>query len=150
MSNHRQKVELHARDPRCHWCKRITKLICEKVIKGHADPLMATIDHIVSRYHPHRWVKKKANQKRKVLACYECNHRRSVQETLSLSRADILRRSRGFSLSPKGKPIVQKPVATAREILVKIAKLKANSNYGQLTHDPKGSVLAREEPLTIG
>ena len=124
MSNHRLKVDLHAKDPRCHWCKRVTKLICDKVIKGRADPLMATIDHVVSRYNPHRWVKKKANQKRKVLACYECNHKRSVKETLSLSRAEILRRSKGFSLSPKGKPITIKPLPTAKAVLARLDQAK--------------------------
>ena len=124
MSNHRLKVELWQKDNRCHWCKRPTKLICEKVIKGRADPLMATIDHIVSRYSHYRWVKKKANQKRKVLACYECNHKRSVKETLSLSRAEILCRSKGFSLSPKGKPITIKPLPTAKAVLARLDQAK--------------------------
>jgi hypothetical protein len=81
---------------------------------------MATIDHIVSRYHVHRWVKKKKGQRRKVLACYECNHSRSVKETLCLSRAEVLKRSQGFSLSPRGKPKIIKPLSTAREALKKL------------------------------
>jgi hypothetical protein len=116
MSNHKLKVELFKQDPRCHWCKRVTKLICEKSLKGEADPLMATIDHVISRYHPHRWVKRKTGQKRKVLACYQCNHSRSTQETLCLSRAEILQRSKGFSLSPRGKPKIIKPLPTIREV----------------------------------
>lgn len=116
MSNHKLKVQLFNEDPRCHWCKRVTKLICEKALTGEADPLMATIDHVVSRYHLHRWVKRKAGQKRKVLACYECNHNRSIQETLCLSRAEVLRRSKGFSLSPRGKPKIIKPVDTVHEV----------------------------------
>jgi len=126
VSNRTLKEELHKKDPRCHWCRRVTKLICEPTIKGQPDPLMATIDHVVSRYNVHRWVKKKKrSQKRKVLACFECNHNRSVRETLSLSRAEILKRSQGFSLSPRGKPKIIKPLSTVREVL---AKLKPSDN----------------------
>ena len=116
MSNHKLKVQLYNEDPRCHWCHQVTKLICEKSLVGEADPLMATIDHIVSRYHFHRWVKRKEGQKRKVLACYSCNHGRSTQETLCLSRKEVLERSKGFSLSPRGKPKIIKPLDTVREV----------------------------------
>jgi len=116
MSNHSLKVRLFAEDPRCHWCKQVTKLICEKSLVGNADPLMATIDHVVSRYHLHRWVKRKHGQKRKVLACYQCNQNRSIQETLCLSRAEILQRSKGFSLSPKGNPKFAKPLDNLHEV----------------------------------
>jgi transcription elongation factor Elf1 len=115
MSNRSLKVELYEKDPRCHWCGRVTKLICEPHLR-EVDSLMATIDHVVSRYHVHRWVKKKKNQRRKVLACYECNHSRSVKETLCLSRAEVLKRSQGFSLSPRGKPKIVKPLSTIREV----------------------------------
>lgn len=81
---------------------------------------MATIDHVVSRLHPHRWVSKKKGQRRKVLACYECNHKRSVQETLCLSRVEILRRSQGFSLNPQGKPKIIKPVSNVKQALAKL------------------------------
>ena len=120
MSNHSLKVELHEKDPRCHWCGRVTILTDEPNLKGSPNPLMATIDHVVSRYHVHRWVKKKKNQKRKVLACYECNHSRSVRETLCLSRAEVLKRSQGFSLSPRGKPKIIRPLPTAREVIKKL------------------------------
>ena len=120
MSNRTLKLELWQADPRCHWCKRITILTDIPRIEGIANPLMATIDHVVSRIYPHRWVKKKKGQQRKVLACYECNHKRSVKETLSLSRAEVVRRSQGFSLSPRGKPKIIKPVKNEREALKKL------------------------------
>jgi hypothetical protein len=116
MSNHKLKIQLFNTDPRCYWCKRTTKLICSAALEGDADPLMATIDHMVSRYHLHRWVKRKRGQPRKVLACYECNHGRSTLETLCLSRAEILSRSKGFSLSPRGKPKIIVPLPTVREV----------------------------------
>ena len=125
MSNRTLKLELHKNDPRCHWCKRITKLICQPFIRGEPDPLMATIDHVVSRYSPYRYVRKKKGQRRKVLACYQCNHSRSVQETLCLSRAEILERSNGFSLSPRGKP---KIIKTLPNIAAVLARLNTLSN----------------------
>ena len=120
MSNRTLKLELWQEDPRCHWCKRVTHLTNLPTLRGHPDPLMATIDHVVSRYHVHRWVQKKKDHKRKVLSCYECNHKRSVQETICLSRAEVLKRSKGFSLSPRGKPTVIKPLPTARQALAKL------------------------------
>jgi len=117
MSNRSLKLELWQADPRCHWCHRVTVLTDIKRIEGRADPLMATIDHVVSRIYPHRWVKKRKGQRRKVLSCYECNHKRSVQETLSLSRSEVVKRSKGFSLNPRGKPKIIKPLPTARETL---------------------------------
>lgn len=116
MSNRSLKLELWQEDPRCHWCHRVTILTDIKRIEGKANPLMATIDHVVSRIYPHRWVRKKKGQKRKVLACYECNHERSVRETLSLSRAEVLKRSQGFSLSPHGKPKIIKPLPTIKQV----------------------------------
>lgn len=121
MSNRNLKLELYNRNPHCHWCGRLTKLICESNLR-HVDPLMATIDHIVSRYHVHRWIKKKGRGRRKVLACYECNHKRSVQETLCLSRAEVLERSKGFSFSPRGKPKIIKPVSNVRATLARLNK----------------------------
>jgi len=79
-------------------------------------PNAATVEHIVSRYCLHRWVHKKPGQVRKVLACYQCNHGRSIQETLCLSRKEVLERSKGFSLSPRGKPKIIKPLDTVREV----------------------------------
>ena len=102
MSNRDIKLKLHQADPRCHWCKRITILTNIPEIRGEPDPLMATIDHLVSRYHPERWVRRNMT---KVLACYECNARRSREETESLSQAELARRGQGFSLNPRGKPI---------------------------------------------
>ena len=120
MSNRSLKLELWQADPRCHWCHRVTVLTDIKRIEGRADPLMATIDHVVSRVYLARWKSKKKGQKRKVLACYECNHKRSVQETLSLSRTEVVKRSQGFSLNPHGKPKIIKPLPTARETLARL------------------------------
>jgi hypothetical protein len=125
MSNRTLKLQLYQENPYCHWCKRKMILTNESCIRGHPNPLMCTVDHVVSRYYAFRWVRKKKGQRRKVLACYECNHSRSVQETLCLSRAEILERSNGFSLSPRGKP---KIIKTLPNITAVLAKLNTSSN----------------------
>jgi len=81
---------------------------------------MATVDHVISRLNPERWVKKKDGEQRKVLACFECNSKRAQNEINSLSKDEIIRRSQGFSISPKGKPIVTTPCDSIFEILEKL------------------------------
>lgn len=103
MSNRSLKLVLHAENPNCFWCGRVTVLTNIKNLSGHPDPLMATIDHLVSKYKPDRWEKDYQLEPRKVLACYECNHKRSTRETDSLTLAEIVERSHGFSLSPAKK-----------------------------------------------
>ena len=117
-SHRKLKLRLHSTNPKCHWCKRVTKLNCPL-----NDPLMATIDHIISRYNLARWRTKKPKEVRKVLSCYECNQNRSIRETLSLSRAEILNRSRGFSLSPRGKPTIKKTLPTLKEVKKVLTKV---------------------------
>lgn len=117
MSNREIKLKLHQEDPRCYWCKRETILTNIPEIHGHPDPLMATIDHLVSRYHPERWVKRDLT---KVLACYECNARRSQDETASLPRNEILRRSQGFSLNKRGNPLFTFALDTIGDVLDKL------------------------------
>ena len=118
MSNRALKLQLYAKNPHCHYCG--CHMILTNVKNVTADnplpPNAATIEHIVSRFHPHRWVKKKKGQHRRVLACLQCNQKKSHQEILSLSRADVLRRCRGFSLSPKGKPKIIKPLKSINQV----------------------------------
>jgi len=116
MSNRSLKLELWQANPRCHWCRRVTVLTDIPRIQGRANPLMATIDHLTSRLNIGRWCRKKKGQRRKVLSCYECNHRRSVKETLALSRAEIVKRSQGYSLNPRGKPNIIKTLPTIKEV----------------------------------
>ena len=93
----------------------------DKIPKGQTLPLnAATIEHVVSRLFPYRWVKKKTERRRKVLACYQCNHSRSVSETLGMSRNEILRRSKGHSLSPIGNPTIETPLNTVEEVKEKL------------------------------
>ena len=118
MSNRTLKLKLYEQDPLCYYCGcRMILTNIKNIPKGQTlPPNSATIEHLVSRLNPHRWVKKKNKHRRKVLACHQCNQNRSIQETLCLSRAEILRRSRGFSLSPRGKPKIIKSLPTLKEV----------------------------------
>lgn len=120
MSNRALKVKLWNENPNCHWCGRLTTLTNVQHIKGMPDMLMATVDHIVSRYSPYRWVKAKPQEKRKVLACYECNARRSAEETAQLSKEELYRRGQGFCLNPTGKPRLTQTYDSLDEVLDKL------------------------------
>lgn len=89
---------------------------------------MATIDHLVSRYHPERWVRRDVT---KVLACYECNARRAREETESLSQEELVRRSQGFSLNPRGKPIFIEALENIDEVLDRMKKHGINPCDGR-------------------
>jgi len=62
---------------------------------------MATIDHLISRYDPRRWLRTPTNEQKKVLACFECNQRRQREETANLSKTEKLARSLGIVFKPK-------------------------------------------------
>ena len=87
---------------------------------------MATIDHVISRLDPRRWVRKQAGELRKVLACFECNAKRSSTEVQSLSKEELYLRGQGFSLNPKGKPLFKKPVETVEEVLAVLPQISSN------------------------
>lgn len=72
----RLRVRLHRSDPRCFWCGRKTELDA-----AHADPVLATVDHLYSRLHPQRVGKHSRYENvLHVLACYQCNHERGTRE----------------------------------------------------------------------
>ena len=81
---------------------------------------MATIDHVVSRYHVHRWVRKKKNQRRKSWRVMSVTIAGQFKKLFACLVPEILSRSQGFSLSPRGKPKIIKPLPTAREALKKL------------------------------
>jgi hypothetical protein len=117
MSNRQFKLKLWQNDPKCHWCHRETKLLNIPEIQGEADPLMATLDHLRSRYFLERFVKPKDGERTKVLACYECNSRRAREETASLTKEELVKRGQGFSLNPRGKPIIIKGLGSIDEVI---------------------------------
>lgn len=112
------KLRLFNEDPRCYHCKK--KTVLTNISHGTLPANAATIDHLISRLNPRRWVKKRKSQRRKVLSCNACNQNRSKKENLYLSRAEMIKRSNGYSLSPKGKPKIIKPVATTKELVIKL------------------------------
>ncbi len=77
---------------------------------------MATIDHLVSRYNPERWVKAKPGENRKVLACFQCNNERASEETKKLHPLELYRRGQGYSLNPRGNPVAPGSVDSKEEL----------------------------------
>jgi hypothetical protein len=114
VSNRTLKLKLWNIDNRCYWCKKPTVLTSQK--SGSLPPNAATIDHKISRYNYGRWLKTNEGEIRRVLACLKCNQRRCNQETICLSKNELLKRSLGYSLSPKGKPKIITPLKTIREV----------------------------------
>ncbi len=61
---------------RCHWCYRVTTI--EAPENGKLTGDIATIEHLHSRFSPHR--AKRHGTSAVVLACHRCNLDRSVME----------------------------------------------------------------------
>lgn len=78
---------------------------------------MATLDHLHSRFNLTRWVKRKPGEVRRVLACYECNQKRAIQEASLLSKEEIDRRAKGFAYNPNGKPRIINPLENVEEVI---------------------------------
>lgn len=114
MSNRAFKVHLWEKNPHCHWCGELTELT--NCPNGQVPPNAATIDHLYSKLDLRRWVKRKPGEVKKVLACYACNQRRSIEETARLSKEEIFMRSQGFSLNPTGKPHIIKTLDSLEEV----------------------------------
>lgn len=68
---------MHRENSRCHWCKRVTILYVRKGDEG-LPKNAATRDHLVMKKD-----RVKGEKGEVVLACYECNHRRSVVQCAS-------------------------------------------------------------------
>jgi 5-methylcytosine-specific restriction endonuclease McrA len=86
---------LYDRDPHCHWCGRLTVF---GPPRNHVTTPgdLGTIDHLRPRYHPGRNEWLEAGERRRVLACFECNQRRNDEDfgpqflvTVPTSRACI-------------------------------------------------------------
>ena len=121
-SNREKKLKLFERDPYCHWCGRLTILTNVKEIKGPPNPLMATVDHLISRYRPERWVKAQPGEVRQVLSCFECNGRRAAEEAKKLPPGILSKSGQGFCLNPRGrnKSIFHNTVDTVEEAIAKM------------------------------
>ncbi len=85
MSRKRRKKPKHSKlrrhnlwqaDPRCHWCGRHTLLPGTPGMKAAAG-IVATLDHLYSRFHPER-----GRDNTMVLSCAPCNAERARRENL--------------------------------------------------------------------
>jgi hypothetical protein len=71
----RRRVAFAEQGGLCWWCRRPMVWI-EKPQPHEHPPRMCTLEHLRTRAHPGRLEPAKG-QKRRVAACYECNHTRA-------------------------------------------------------------------------
>lgn len=81
-----QKKRHYDKNPYCHWCgRRMIFLSVEmiKFYKNNPPPLFCTTEHLVNRFDPLRKnLKAIPANKRRVLACKECNEKRGVEDAI--------------------------------------------------------------------
>lgn len=95
----RRREILWHRDPRCHWCGCLTRLMPGDQHKRAGQPKdMATVDHLDSRLSGQK-AQYHAGEERTVLACQECNTRRGREEEQRLGIEEQRRRSGRLPLS---------------------------------------------------
>jgi len=78
--NRERRRKLHAENPHCYWCGRLTR-------EGLTPPLpddAATLDHFRSLCD---LSPRKANEPQWVLACHACNLRRGIEDQLRFTAA---------------------------------------------------------------
>jgi hypothetical protein len=83
------RARLWARSQKCHWCGR--QMTLPPWPTRTPPPNGCTIDHLDSRLSPARGSSPGA--RRRVLACYACNHARNETEQQALPLAEVHRRS---------------------------------------------------------
>jgi len=76
---HQRLVDVHNRNPCCHYCG-IETLLENRMDEWNSHlPNAATLDHVFSNYDIRRLLK--GGRDLVVLSCYKCNNKRSSRET---------------------------------------------------------------------
>ena len=103
----RRLIKLWLEDNGCHFCGRPTILVVSPgELKGKCRqithfPERATIDHLNSKLSVTR-IQRHDGVPQTVLACYECNQRRSREEQAALPPQELRRRSaRQYASRPR-------------------------------------------------
>lgn len=65
-----------AQGGKCHWCQ-CQCVISPKIADGKLPLNEATTDHIFSKAEPRRWERPEHGKHVMVMACWQCNNRRS-------------------------------------------------------------------------
>ena len=89
----KQRKRLWEKDPHCHWCGRLTRLLDLGCQGSHQPDDMATIDHLNSRFSKDRHAPCNG-EIRRVIACYRCNHDRGAEEQAGIPVDELQRRAR--------------------------------------------------------
>lgn len=81
---------------KCHWCS-CTMIHWDDVpddVKQRRMPLnMATLDHLYDRFHPERRKPNRNSEQRWVIACWECNNKRSRASQAAQSLENLWKKS---------------------------------------------------------
>lgn len=102
--NGRKLRNLWIENPKCYYCGRTTILVQvapkQRMPKKFADfPLRATIEHLRSRLDEKRREPIKGEDDRRlVLACNECNHKRGQEEVANMTKEEIWEMSGKFKV----------------------------------------------------
>lgn len=134
MSNRSYKIKLWEKNPLCFYCKKPTVLT--NIKSGSLPNNAATIEHLISKFHAARWVRRNPGEVRKVLSCWECNQAQSHKETSMLTKQERDLRALGFSLNPKGKPNFVKTKQTLDEVYAILRKKGIDIQDGRVTLKP--------------
>jgi hypothetical protein len=86
----KRREKLWQADPHCHWCGCLTVPPSGAAKMKRIPKNMATLDHLRSRYDSSRG---SDCEEATVLACWQCNQRRSSEETAAKSRGGLWRRA---------------------------------------------------------
>jgi hypothetical protein len=127
-----QRERLHARDPHCYWCGRLTR-----VIAPCTSPDLATLEHLRSRFNPRRvnMDGTPASHGIIVLACYQCNNERGQIEQAFYSRI----RARDFQSKHGREPASPELKVCQGKLLAAIVKFLGEG--GELVGDGADDVL---------
>lgn len=121
------RERLHARDPRCHWCRRLTRLVQQS--GGTLPDDAATVDHFRARPDPLRQ-KPPKGEPTHVLACASCNSKRGDQDPHVFGATRRGRHTRRFT---KNDP---QPLSVPIGVLFESLKSRPNPQGWQLEARP--------------
>lgn len=118
---------------RCKWCNvPMTHWNDYASDPGKRTPemqkLLATIDHLRDRYDPKRWDGNPNDEKRWVLACWECNHKRGCERTLAVPIEERRLASRAYPRGVIRPPFVVPAMRNKRHGPRLLAPSPANSD----------------------
>ena len=96
----RQRARLFIeQDGKCFYCQTDMILMMHAPTKAwRRPPNLCTIEHLRDRFHPERQTPNTAGEKRRVVACLECNGRVAAERERAQPRHELWRRAGAYPL----------------------------------------------------